>query len=812
MNINENKFYESLESIFTGANIEGKSGYINLLKIKRKYYKLILNKFKNQVDNKEIIDDNFREEFFDKLYTFFEKYFSESGSVYFVKTANYQRVYEKVYTDNKDVVLFWKTHMLYYVKSDILFQSINVNVNDEKFGNFDFYFDVDSLQAKQNNEKKQLVFTFKEIREENIFVFDVAYSEKVSYKGMSEKEKKIAQEKNKEKTINSDIEKVSKKLKIPEEVLQKAFKTFKKQSEVDFFINKNAEKFLSEQLDLYLHQILLNEENKFDQKRLDQLKSIKTFALKIIKFVAQFENELVRVWNKPKFALNGNYVITIDKLTDKILDKIVKHKNFKEQIKEWKELGMVENDFDFTGIFENNLLEEKTKKEFQYLPIDTKYFKNLEFDILGLYDNIDDALDGRLIHSENYQALNTLQEKYKEKVQCIYIDPPFNTGSDFEYIDGYRDSTWLSLMKNRIELSKSLLTKNGSYYLHLDENANYLGKLLSNNIFSSENFLREIIWDIQVLSGYKTQAKNWILGHQSILFYVNNKSCFLFNKQKQPHRKEYLDRFDKEDKDGKYFDGRGKKVYLENAIKNGKSVGDVWFDIMSFQQNSTSKEKVAKSKELTQKPEKLLERIIKASTNINNIILDFFSGSGTTINAAQKLNRKWIGIELGKHIYDTILPRLKETLNRKSFREPCGISKDNDWKGGGFFKYYSLEQYEDTLRNMKYSDYESDDLFSIDKNIFEEYIFYADEKFSHILDSSQKDILKIKFDKLYENIDFPETISNVLGLPIKRITKESVVLQDENEEKTVKYYFENMSEKEKIEFLKILKPLLWWGE
>ena len=313
-NINENKFYEALENIFTGANIEGESGYVNLLKIKSQYYKLILEKFKEQVDAESIIDDSFKEEFFDKLYSFFEKYFSESGSVYFVKTANYQRVYEKVYTDNKDVVLFWKTHMLYYVKSDILFQSIDVNISDKNIGIFDFYFNVENLRAKQNNEKKELVFSFREVKEEKtgeevlnekagkkIFVFGVAYSEKGK---------------------KTKIDDIVKKAKIPEEILQKAFKTFKKQSEVDFFINKNAEKFLTEQLDLYLHQILLNEENKFDQKRLDQLKTIKTFALKIIEFIAQFEDELVRVWNKPKFARNGNYVITIDKLSAEILKKI----------------------------------------------------------------------------------------------------------------------------------------------------------------------------------------------------------------------------------------------------------------------------------------------------------------------------------------------------------------------------------------------------------------------------------------------------------------------------------------------------------
>lgn len=191
-NTHENKFYQALENIFTGANIEGESGYVNLLKIKSSYYKLILSRFKEELRKEQVITDSFKEEFFDRLYSFFEKYFSESGSVYFVKSANWQRVYEQVYTDNKDVVLFWKTHMLYYVKSDILFQSIDVAVTDEDSKQeYNFYFDVGTLQSKQNNEKKSLVFTFREVREEKnseeilnekqskkTYVFDVNYSER----------------------------------------------------------------------------------------------------------------------------------------------------------------------------------------------------------------------------------------------------------------------------------------------------------------------------------------------------------------------------------------------------------------------------------------------------------------------------------------------------------------------------------------------------------------------------------------------------------------------------------------------------------
>lgn len=113
---------------------------------------------------------------------------------------------------------------------------------------------------------------------------------------------------------------------------------------------------------------------------------------------------------------------------------------------------------------------------------------------MGAFDNLDEILSGELIKSDNFQALNSLMPKYQDKIDLIYIDPPFNTGSDFEYKDRFQDSTWLSLMHNRLELAKEFLSDRGSFYLHLDHNANYLGRELLNEIFGEENFINEIIW------------------------------------------------------------------------------------------------------------------------------------------------------------------------------------------------------------------------------------------------------------------------------------------------------------------------------
>ena len=452
----EDKFYKALEEIFLGTEIEGDSGYINLLKIKSNYYKIILQAFKEKIDSDELVSDVFREELFDQLYSFFNKYFSESGSVYFLKTANWQRVYEKVYSDNDDVTLFWKTHMLYYVKSDTLFKSLSI-----KQGANEFFFDASSIENKQSNEKKEVIFKFKK-KQENVFNFEVEYSERGK---------------------KTDLSDIAKKTDISDEELEKVFSSFKKQTSVDFFINKDAQKFLTDQLDIYLHQLLLDEKNIFKQKRLNQIKAIKTYAIYIIDFISQFENELVKVWNKPKFAIDSNYVITLDKLNSEILKKINKHDSLKNQIKEWKELGITITSIDLTNLKDNQ----------KYLPLDTKHFKDLEVDILSLFSNLDSELDGRVVHSDNYQLLNTFKNKYKEKIQAIYIDPPYNTdGSPIIYVNNYRDSSWLTLMENRLSISKELLKQDGLQITAIDDyELRYLTPL-QDNIFGKDNHISTV--------------------------------------------------------------------------------------------------------------------------------------------------------------------------------------------------------------------------------------------------------------------------------------------------------------------------------
>lgn len=185
-----------------------------------------------------------------------------------------------------------------------------------------------------------------------------------------------------------------------------------------------------------------------------------------------------------------------------------------------------------------------------------------------------------------------------------------------------------------------------------------------------------------------------------------------------------------------------------------------------------------------------MQRVIQATTQENDLILDFFVGSATTQAVAQKLGRKWLGVEMGDQFFDVDLPRLKQVI----FGKQSGISKDlkEKYKGGGMFKYEELEQYEDTLRNMRYKDSSPSSIFD-SRKAFEQYLFYADQKFAHVLEVDG-DNLDIDFDKLYPGIDFAETLSNLLGLPIKRITNDSVILVDGEVEREIKTDYKNMDE------------------
>ncbi|MFP6233750.1 site-specific DNA-methyltransferase [Helicobacter pylori] len=597
-----------------------------------------------------------------------------------------------------------------------------------------FNFDTSLLESKKYNEKVDLIFTLKDTdAKTNTLNFSVT----LSSQGNQTKMSKILKE-----CFNQGVE-------VGEEILKKAFVKFKKQGSMDYFIHKNAQGFLKEQLDLYLFEYLFKEMTAFDAKRLNEINIIKEVALEVIALVSEFENELCKIWNKPRFVLNSHFIVSLDKLKAKNYDlnKITTHKNYPKQVKEWQDLNL-----------------KTTENEF--LPLDTLYFKDLEEEIKSQFN--EDEINGTLIKSENYQALNSLKNRYKEAIDCIYIDPPFNTGSDFAYIDKFQDSTWLSLMHNRLELAYDFLSPQGSFYLHLDNNANYLGRMLLNDIFGKENFRNEIIWyySNKMANSGNSFAKNT----ETILNYSKNEE-YIFYRQKEP-RSEPVLLSKREGRDGKNMrarDENGKVIY---ELSHERYVDTLWnIPIIG----STSTERVKNNENLTQKPEKLLERIIKASSNENSIILDFFAGSGTTCAVAHKLKRKYIGIEMGEHFERVILPRLKKVIG--GFKS--GALKEFD--GGGAIKVYELESYEEILRKIKYED--NDKPLAYDEQ-YSDLVERKNESYTLNVEALEK-----------MGVDIKETLENLHGVGVEFFNEKVVKFKGNDKE---------------VEILKALKEALIW--
>lgn len=307
-----------------------------------------------------------------------------------------------------------------------------------------------------------------------------------------------------------------------------------------------------------------------------------------------------------------------------------------------------------------------------------------------------------LIQGDNYDVLNYLVANgFENQINLIYIDPPFMTNNDFykiiqlgeerndekiknaknnnnnkksgskefnpvirqrQYKDKWELEEYLDFMYDRLWLLKKLLSETGSIYVHLDENCVHYIKVILDEIFGVEHFRRDIIWNTASLNvaGFKGMVRNnWIYSSGHILFYTKS-DRYTFNTQYIPHSEEFIK------KQYKYQDARGKyrvtrrsnKIYIDDD--HGEPITNIWNDILSFNYVKTaSNESVFYP---TQKPELLLSRIIQASSNPGDIVLDCFNGSGTTITVAEKLNRRWIGIDNNPISIQTTSKRIQNTL------------------------------------------------------------------------------------------------------------------------------------------------------
>ena len=731
----------------------------------------------------------------------------------------------RFYSDNKDVTLFWKTHMLYYVKTEKLYKSLKIDHNGTTV-----FFDVSKLQGKQAWEKKDLIYELVQPIENNTVTLNVLYSTRGRVTKLDEIIKALGKS----------------KISITRDQLQDMFKIFENQSEVDLFINKNAKEFLREQFNHWLFDYTFSDDSLFSENRLNQLKILKDIAYKIIDFVSQFETELVKIWQKPKFILNSNYVISLDRIQKlkggiALIKKILSESRFPATIEEWKELKLLNEDEKLENI---TILDEQKKKvvdTYLFFPIDTKYFDGkIKTELCQAVENLDDELDGWLIRSENFQALNTILPKFQEKVSTIFIDPPFNKEKDADYFYSvkFRNSTWLTMLENRISLAKSFLPNTGSMFVRCDYNGNMYVRMLMEEIFGSENFRNEIAVTRTKTALYIATPEKmtnklgesydniyWFSKDPDVKFPKISKG--IIKTRREPYWKDLKSFYDrpannyellgiklkkgcswvwkKEDVmeainnyneflqrpvdigTDKAENAALEKYWIETGMEKrfAKKIGEtVKYWIEPIKKSSitdwTFLEGYARSWNFpTENSEALLKIILEFTTDRNDLVMDFFTGSGTTIATAHKLGRKWIGIEMGEHYYSVVLPRMKKVIAY----DPSSISKDpeikefyNKQNAGGFFKYFEMEQYEQVIKRAVYLDSEP---LHDKTNIYEQYVFM---KYIKLLDGinidDRNNKVNIDLSKLYEDIDLAETLSCLYGKKIVKITGSTIEYED----------------------------------
>lgn len=359
-----------------------------------------------------------------------------------------------------------------------------------------------------------------------------------------------------------------------------------------------------------------------------------------------------------------------------------------------------------------------------------------------------DIFDNRLIFGDNLLALKALEHEFSGKVKCVFIDPPYNTGSAFEhYDDGLEHSIWLGLIRDRLEIIRRLMSDDGSLWITIDDNEAHYLKVLCDEVFGRSNFVRHITWQkkYSVSNNFKGVAS--ITDH--VLVYRKSPS---FSNRLLPRSTEATARYSNPDNDPR---GPWKAVdYLNQAsvtqrknlvydirnpftgeivknkikawkyeretheihvkenrlwwglngensvpalklflseVRDGMTPHNWWPHTEAGHTDEAKKESIALFGAglvfSTPKPERLLHRIITLATDPGDLILDSFAGSGTTGAVAHKMGRQWIMVELGDHCHTHIIPRMKKVIDGE---DKGGVSESVEWSGGGGFRYYSL--------------------------------------------------------------------------------------------------------------------------
>jgi len=830
---------------------------------------------------------------FTHLLTFFSRYY-EKGD--FISQRRFRGDTYAIPYSGEEVVMHWANKEQYYTKSGENFSNYGFKLDDGRSVKFKLVAADTAKDNRKDNDKDRLFVLIEsqtriQINEDGEeYELEIAPITEVDgelilsfdYKAMPKGSKQesliskavhevladpIVKSRWAELGRREPTEKNSQRT-----LLEKCLVSYTTKNLADYFIHKDLDGFLRRELDFYIKNEVINLDdvgaaNKFAdiEKSLRAIQTLRAIATDLISFLSQLENFQKRLWLKKKFVISTNYCVTLDRLSKKLFLDIATNK---KQWEQWSSLGMLSDSKpDLFAGGEKSLVE--FLEEHPYLMVDTSlYSPDFKAKLLSEIDELDASLDGLLMHSDNFQALNLLQERFAGSVECIHIDPPYNTDtSGFAYKNNFRHSSWLTMMKNRTELAIPLLSQTGQFVTHIDENEyERLHMLYDESGLSNAG---TVIWDkrnpMNGGSGVAMQheyivwrtagPKKLTLPNDSVQSMLSTVKKFIDEegevndavKKKFSSWLNSNENLSGGEKAYRYIDSDG-HLYQSVSLRapepradekffkplvhpitnkpcavppNGFSRtpetlkammerGEILFGVDETTQprqkvvltESTSRQLASvvqdalKGKSETAAmgvafpychPSSLYKLIVSVSTKTQNIVLDYFAGSGTTGHAVIEANRsdagkrKFILVEQGEYFDVVTKPRIQKVVFSPDWKDGTPTKLD---AGISFaFKVLKLESYEDTLNNLKLARSETQKslLQTLDKEARQEYLL------KYMLDvESRSSLLTVKnFDKPFDyslnvtvdsagafderKIDLIETFNLLLGLKVKHI-------------------------------------------
>jgi adenine-specific DNA-methyltransferase len=541
----------------------------------------------------------------------------------------------------------------------------------------------------------------------------------------------------------------------------------------DYFIHPDLGQFLTREFEYFLKNEVvdiggLTTAEVFPLK-IVQWNALRRVAASLIDLLAGIEGTQASLWQKRKFVSDVQWCLTVDRVPPDLVPELL---DSQTQRDEWKELHGIE--VTTAGDFSKH----------PNLVVDTRHYSPaFTWKLLGSFEDLEAQTDGVALNADARHGIALSRRLYRKRVRCAYVDPPFNTETDqFAYLDRFRTSTWLSLVSERLSMAKALLADDATLYVHLDHNSNYLMRFVLNEIFGERRLASELIWRIGWVSGYKAAADKFVRNHETILMYAaGEKNYFDKDSARIPYESFSEKEIDKPlHQIASTFgvdlktagprkivlkDSQGKVYKLGLATKSGRyNMEDTWNsneyeELHSNKIKRNAAEYTPNGARLTQKPEQLLKRVIEVSSQPEDLILDFFAGTGTTAAVAKKLGRRFLVIEPTRYFDSDLLWRLKQVL----FGKQVGISALSNHQPGGMFKYVRLESYDDSLRRLTQEDSATDGIRY--RQDARGNLALNTELFEHPLEPAHGKL----FSEQRQAVNFPETFNWMAGIQARRV-------------------------------------------